>query len=423
MDYLLYNIRLVDVAQRQVRVEPWALVWDQDGIIRDSGPEQVVLLRYPRATRLDGKNSYVLPGLIDCHVHFSAAGHPSKWDDLTLSVPEMTARALVHAKRTLYAGITSVRDAGSPFGIGVGVRRAIEHGWHVGPHMRVAGTPFSITGGHADPANGFPPHIHWQGGAVVDSPDDARREARRQLRDGVDVLKFMASGGVMSTGDKSTERGLLVEEMAAAVAEAKNRGKKTMAHAQAQEGIENALKAGVDSIEHGFYLSDWAIEEMIKRDVTLVATLTAVQQIIDHGVESGIAPDSVEKAKVAQEAHQNSLLRAFRAGVRFAMGTDAGTPFNYHGDNAQEIRHLLDLGLNIWDALEAATIHGAELLDIPSGLIAPGYLADLILLPNNPIDHPPTLWTTSERRQVIKQGQLVKRLDSVDPVEPKEATV
>ncbi|WP_053958965.1 metal-dependent hydrolase family protein [Sulfobacillus thermosulfidooxidans] len=407
MEYLLYNIHLVDVSHRQVRDEPWALVWDHDGIIRESGPEKIIGVRFPHATRINGQNRYVLPGFIDCHVHFSAAGHPNKWDDLTLTVPEMTARALVHARRTLFRGITSVRDAGSPFGIGVGVRRAIEHGWHEGPHMRVAGTPFSITGGHADPANGFPAHIHWEGGAVVDSPDDARKEARRQLREGVDVLKFMASGGVMSTGDKSTERGLLLEEMAAAVAEAKNRGKKTMAHAQAQEGIENALKAGVDSIEHGFYLSDWAIEEMIKREVTLVATLTAVQQIIDHGVESGIAPASVEKAKIAREAHQNSLQRAFRAGVRFAMGTDAGTPFNYHGDNAQEIRYLLEVGLNIWDALEAATIHGAELLDIPTGVIAPGFWADLVLWPDNPIERPATLWTPTDRHQVIKKGELL----------------
>lgn len=404
---VLYNVRVVDVNDRKVLEDPLAIFWDDKGVIKDIGPKDVLTRKYLRANLIDGQGYYVTPGLIDCHVHVNFAGEPNHRIDAPWSVPELTGRALFHAEETLKAGITSIRDAGSFFGIGIGVRNAIEQGWHLGPHMRAAGSPLTMTGGHGDLQNGFPDHIQLLGGAVVDSPDEARKEARRQLRMGADVLKFMASGGVMSQGDKSTERGLLEEEMAAAVQEAKNRGKRTMAHAQAQKGIENAIRAEVDSIEHGFYLSDWAIAEMLEREIYLVATLTAVQQIIDHGSDAGIPKPSVEKAKVAQAAHQESLLKAYKAGVLFAMGTDAGTPFNFHGENAQEIKLLLDIGLNIWDVLATATKHAATLLDFPAGMIAPDYWADLVLWKGNPVLSPQILWDSEGPEQVFRQGARV----------------
>ncbi len=407
MSRLLKNIHLVDIGQKQVLRDPWAVLWDDEGVIVDTGPMAVLEHNYPRADIVDGQGKYLTPGLIDCHVHVSARGAADHREDDHLSVPEITARALVHASETLHAGITSVRDAGSPFGIGIGVRHAIERGWHRGPHMRVAGAPFSITGGHGDPHNGYADSVHFGGAAIVDSPDESRREARLQMRQGVDVLKFMASGGVMSSGDKSTERGLLEEEMAAAVIEARNRGKRTMAHAQSTEGIDNAIRAGVDSIEHGFYLSPWAIGYMAEHQVYLVATLTAVQQIIDNGVRAGISESSVDKAKVAQQAHQESVLKAYRAGVPLALGTDAGTPFNIHGQNAQEIQHLLAVGIDIWEALRAATVNAANLLDLPTGVIEPGYWADMLLWDEDPIERPAVLWAPPGPPRIFLRGRAI----------------
>jgi imidazolonepropionase-like amidohydrolase len=315
------------------------------------------------------------------------------------------ARALMNARRTLNAGVTAVRDAGSSFGIGVGVRRAVEMGWHPGPHVRAAGEPFSITGGHGDPQNGWPDHVHWESGTVVDSPDEARRAARRQARAKVDWLKFMASGGVSSVGDKSTERGLPEADMRAAVEEARNVGIRTMAHAQAEIGIDHAIRAGVDSIEHGFYLSDWAVDTMARDNIAMVPTLSAMVQILAHPDQ--VLPSTLEKAKVARDAHFSAVLRAYQGGVPVVMGTDAGTPFNQHGENAQELLYLKEAGLSSWDVLKASTIRAATLLDLPTGRIAPDHWADLLLLDANPLDDLQVLTQSQHRQAVFWQGHRV----------------
>ncbi|NMP22237.1 metal-dependent hydrolase family protein [Sulfobacillus harzensis] len=399
----IYHVMIVNPETE--RVAPGTvLIGDDGGIEAVQGPgdppsESSVAV-------LDGGGLYLLPGLIDAHVHLRSDAVGNRDMDAKLTAADFMARALMNARITLERGITAVRDAGSSFGIGVAVRRAVEAGWHPGPHVRTAGEPFSITGGHGDPQNSWPSHVHWETGTIVDSADDARRAARRQVRDKVDFLKFMASGGVSSVGDKSTEIGLGEEEMRAAIDVARNAGIRTMAHAQAEQAIDNAIRAGVDSIEHGFYLSDWAIETMAARGIALVPTLSAMVQILQH--ESQVAPTTVEKAKLARDAHFASVQRAYAGGVPIVMGTDAGTPFNFHGENAQELVYLSQAGLSMWDSLKAATSAAARLLDLPTGRLQSGYWADLTLWAENPAQDLGVLLKADAFKGVVQRGRVVR---------------
>lgn len=400
---VIKNVHIVDVDREQIERGAVAIsdsgwitqVWTGSQVPDNAGAEVI-----------DGHGGYLMPGLIDAHVHLRSGAAATRDADNKWTPVEYMARALVNARHTIDAGITSVRDAGSSFGIGVGVRRAVDLGWHVGPHVRAAGEPFSITGGHGDPQNGWPDHVRWNTGTVVDSPEEARRAARRQARAKVDWLKFMASGGVSSVGDKSTDRGLPESDMRAAVEEARNVGIRTMAHAQAEVGIDNAIRAGVDSIEHGFYPSDWAIDTMAKNHIALVPTLSAMVQILAHPDE--VAPSTLDKAKVARDAHFSAVLRAYRAGVPIVMGTDAGTPFNQHGENGQELLYLHEAGLSTWDTLKAATSGAAELLDLPTGRIGTDHWADLLLVDANPYEDLRVLTRSEHRVAVFWQGRRLR---------------
>ena len=197
--------------------------------------------------------------------------------------------------------------------------------------------------------------------------------------------------------------------MRAAIEEARNVGKRTMAHAQGSVGIKNAILAGISSIEHGFYLTDEIIELMLERDVFLVPTLSAVHHIVEKGTEAGIPPYGVEKAKEAQEAHLKSFYKAYKAGVKIAMGTDAATPFNCHGNNALELELMVNAGMKPIDALVAATSRGAELMGWGDrmGQVKPGFWADLILVDGNPVEDVRVLQDKQNIKVVIKCGEVV----------------
>lgn len=400
---VLKNVKLVDPVAETIA--SGSIRWNGEGIIDAVG----ALGSETSAADIeviDGHQLFVLPGLIDAHVHLRSGSVGNRDLDAKLTAADFMARALMNARVTLNRGVTTVRDAGSSFGIGVAVRRAISAGWHAGPHVQAAGEPFSITGGHGDPQNSWPEHVHWQTGTLVDSVDDARRAARRQVRDKVDWLKFMASGGVSSVGDKSTEIGLEEVDMRAAIVVAKNAGIRTMAHAQAADAIDNAIRAGVDSIEHGFYLSDWAIDTMANQGVALVPTLSAMVQILQH--EKEVAQSTVEKAKIARDAHFDSVRRALAGGVPIVMGTDAGTPFNFHGDNAQELLYLHQAGLSVWQCLRAATIAAGQLLGLPTGRLARDNWADLTIWSDNPVDDLTVLLNPNALKGIVHQGTVVR---------------
>lgn len=405
MPLVVENARLFDGGS--LSDTPSTVVIDGDRIVK-VGPAGV--MEAPPGSRvIDGTGKFLMPGMVDCHVHITGSGDPNIVKAAKELVPHAAIRASVNAKATVHAGFTAIRDAGAGFLVDVALKQAINEGLVTGPRMQVACGGLSITGGHGDSRNGWPPEIEFKGRLVVDSPDEARRAAREQLRDGADHLKLHATGGVMSEGDVPTARGLTVEEMRAAIEEAHNVGKKAMAHAQGSVGIKNAILAGISSIDHGFYLTDEIIELMLKNDVFLVPTLAAVHHIVEQGTLAGIPEYGVRKAREAQEAHLASFKKAYRAGVKIAMGTDAATPFNYHGRNAVELELMVRAGMKPEDALTAVTRMGAELMGWGDrmGQVREGFWADLILVDGDPLQDVRVLQDVSKIVLVVKGGQVV----------------
>ncbi len=351
--------------------------------------------------------AFLLPGLIDCHVHLTGDGEPDLYRALRKAIPYVTLEAAAHALKTLEAGFTTVRDAGAGYGIDVSLRDAVAAGIVPGPRLQVSGVPLSITGGHGD--DFLPPHVHIEGRRVVDGPDEARKAARTELRAGVDWIKLCATGGVLSERTSPHARGLTVEEMRAAVEEAHNAGRKTLAHAQGTQGIKNAILAGVDSIEHGFYLDDEAIQLMLDRGVYLVPTLAAVHHIVANAARMGASEWGLTKACEAREAHLESFRRALEANVPIAMGTDAATPFNHHGCNARELELMVEAGMSPQQALLSATVRAADLLGLSEhlGTVTPGKIADLIVVAGDPLADIRVLQDVSRILLVMKEGQVV----------------
>ncbi len=365
------------------------------------------------AERIDLGGRTVMPGLIDAHVHLVNTGDPDPMKRLKTSPAQSTIQAVVHAKKALMAGITTVRDLGA-FGGGIdfALRDSVNAGIIPGPRMKVAGRSLTITGGHSDPKNGFPPGFPvadtYGFSVTVDTPEEARRAARIELRRGADCIKFCATGGILSAGTDNRAVGLSRADMAAAVEEAKNRGKRTAAHAQGTEGIKNALAAGVDSIEHGTWFDEEAIEMLIARGAYLVPTLTAGSKIRKMGTAAGIPEEAVKKAKADPNAGVESLMGVYQAGGKIAMGTDAGVPYNFHGANGGELPLMVEAGMTPMDVLMAATCHGAELIGFDTGQLVPGKLADMIVTDGDPLIEIERMAEPDYVVLVMKDGTLFK---------------
>jgi imidazolonepropionase-like amidohydrolase len=372
----------------------------EDGRIVDVGPG------LDADEAVDARGRTILPGLFDCHVHV-ALETIDVWRVVNQPFSYHFFLAAKHLRATLEAGITSIRDAG---GADLGMKEAIANGLISGPRMQISLSMLSQTGGHGD---------DWHlGGAeipllpaypgmprtIVDGPDEMRRKVRELHRDGADVVKVATSGGVVSARDdpshahfRSTELEVLVEEATAA-------GMFVMAHAQAADGIKNAVRAGIRSIEHGIFLDDEGIELMLGHGTWLVPTLVAPQGVID-AAESGAAipPNVLDKARAVIDVHRSAVQAAIGAGVRFAMGTDSGvTP---HGRNLRELALMAGLGMSPGAVLEATTRSAAELLGVVDerGTIEPGKLADLVIVQGDPYafdtlpDRISSVWLAGER--------------------------
>lgn len=370
---MLRAIKNARVLTPQGYLENGVVVFDRAGIehVGYAWPENFQVNEI-----VDAAGAVLLPGLIDTHVHITMDPDPNPWVKMNDSDALIALRGANNARSTLQAGITTVRDLGAKNYTDVALRTAINTGVAVGPYMLVAGKCICMTGGHG-----------WMMGREVDSPDEARKAAREQLKAGADVVKIMATGGVMTPGVEPGAQQLTEEEMAAAIAEARKAGKKTATHAQGASGIKAAIRAGISSVEHGFYLDEEACEMMVSRGVYLVPTLVAPYWIVERGVEAGIPPYAVEKAKRSQEAHLESFSRARSFGVPIAMGTDAGTPFNVHGKNAFELELMVRAGMTNIEAINCATVHAADLLGIAeqTGSIQIGKRADLVLVEGDPL--------------------------------------
>jgi imidazolonepropionase-like amidohydrolase len=346
----------------------------------------------PGARVVDFTHATLLPGLIDCHDHLTMELGPG-WEiePVKGTAADAAIQGTVFALRTLRAGFTTVRNLGDRDGESVALRNAIASGLVQGPRMLTARHMLSITGGHGDWNNGFRPGLTLLGidaadAGVCDSPDACRLAVRTQVKYGADLIKISATGGVLSAGDEIGARQFSDAELLAIISEAHELGRKVAAHAHGTEGIKAAVKAGVDSIEHGSILDDEAARLMKERGTWLVPTLMAGEQVEASARAGKLPPFAVAKALAVRPKMADSFRRAVLAGVKIAFGTDSAV--SPHGQNAHEFELMVQGGMKPADALRAATSSAAALLgrDRELGTVAPGMLADLVAVSGNPLE-------------------------------------
>jgi len=361
----------------------------EDGKVVSIGPMNAA------AGHVDLSAHSCLPGFIDMHVHLS--GETQKQvdmlrDRLTQSPADGALRAVVLAQRTLMAGFTTVRDMGSPDALNISLKRAIDSGAIAGPRMFTAGRSIATTGGHADPTNGLSHRLLEAIGnpgpneGVVNSAEEARAAVRARYKEGADLIKVTATGGVLSQARNGHNPQYSEEELRAIVATAKDYGFRVAAHAHGLEGIKRALRAGVDSIEHGTMMDDEAIALFKKHGAYYVPTITAGRYVADRAKEADYYSPLVRpKAAAIGPQIQATFGRAYKAGVKIAFGTDAAVfP---HGDNAKEFAYMVEAGMPPLAAIRSATLTAAELLDQTGrlGAIEPGYAADIVAVSGDPL--------------------------------------
>ena len=383
-----------------------AVVLVQGERITAVGPAAQV--RIPAGARvIDLAGHTLLPGFIDAHTHLTSIDNDG--GDLA-ALRETPAHgaiyATVNARKTLEAGFTTVREAGSLGYVDVAVRDAITRGIIPGPRIHASGPALGTTGGHAD-VNGWSPFLDLPGtGAIVDGADAVRRQVRLNVKYGADQIKIVATGGILSVGDAIGAPQMTDEELTAAVSEATRLGRPVMAHAHAGAGLLAAVRAGVASIDHGSLVSDTAIAEMKARGTFLVPTLIILEEIVRDGEAKGVPAYARAKATAIAAERRVRLRAAYRAGVRFALGTDATS--DIHGRNGEEFRYMVEiLGATPMEAITIGTRNGATLLGVEQdlGTVAVGKLADLVAVAGNPLEDITRLQRTA---LVMKGGTVVK---------------
>ncbi|MGH2928933.1 MAG: metal-dependent hydrolase family protein, partial [Solirubrobacteraceae bacterium] len=371
----------------------------------------------PRDARVvDAAGLTLLPGLIDTHVHLRSRGNGRDYgEQLNTSASLYVLNAVPAARATLEAGFTSVRDAG---GTPAGVKMAIDAGVIEGPRMKVAVTALSQTGGHTDG--------HFLCGAmltaqlpdvpssVVDGVEPMRQRVREVIRAGADWIKLCTSGGVLSPNDDPHHATLSLEEITAACEEAAAQGRKVMAHAQAAEGIKNALRGGVATIEHGIWIDDDAMEMMLDGGQTLVPTLVAPLWVLRHAEAGRMPPWATEKARIVRDDHHHNVKRAIEAGVKVAFGTDTGV--GPHGSNGEELLIMQELGLDALSCIRSATTVAAETVGWTGevGTLKPGAWGDVIGVPGDPLEHLELLAKPEMIELVVKGGDVMKERELVN---------
>ncbi|MEL6245640.1 MAG: amidohydrolase family protein [Pseudomonadota bacterium] len=338
-------------------------------------------------TVIDLKEAYVLPGLIDSHVHLGGERSPtSRLKALTDSEVDEAFDGALHARRTLMAGFTAVQDVGGTNEAIFSLRDAVAAGKVPGPHIKASGRAVSATGGHGD-ANGYSPALSalFTGANTCDGADDCRRAVRQLVKDGADVIKITATGGVLSNTAAGLEQQLFDDELVAIVEAAETMGRRVTAHAHGKGGIEAALRAGVHSIEHGTYLDEETVALFKSQDATLVPTVLAGVTVTGWTNEPWLPEPSREKAAQVGPTMLEMLRTARKGGVRVAFGTDSGV--SKHGNNAREFELMVEAGYSPEEAIESATVIASEhiRMDDVIGTLEAGKHADLIALDGDPL--------------------------------------
>jgi len=406
---LIHNGTLIDGSG--VDPTPDAALLIQDNVIQEAGPRASISAPAD-ATVIDAQGGFILPGFIDTHVHFMLEG---------VNLAQMMGTpfsynfylAMDRMRRTVDAGITSVRDAG---GADLGLKKAVEDGLLVGPRMQISITALSITGGHVDgwmPSGqtfDLLPEYPGMPSPICDGVDEVRKKVREVLRAGADVIKVCSTGGVLSPTDHPEFTQFTVEELSVMVQEAAyRRGLKVMAHAQGTEGIRNAILAGIHSIEHGMFLDDETIGLMLEKGTYLVPTLLAPLAVLEAAEGSGAMPEyGIRKARATIDAHRDSIARAYQAGVRIAMGTDAGVM--PHGTNLRELGLMCGIGMSPMEAIVATTQVAADCMGWGDrlGSLTPGKLADVVVAAADPLADIRSLEDVDNIKLVMKDGRVLK---------------
>ena len=341
-------------------------------------------------TVINLRNATLMPGWTDMHVHLTSEyRRNNEIDRFRLDAADVAIDSVMYAQRTLLAGFTSVRDLGDGFRASLALRDAVNAGKVPGPRIYAAGKSIATTGGHADPTNGWADFLGGNPGpidGVINGPVEAAQAVRQRYKDGSDVIKITATGGVLSIAKNGLNPQFTEEEIRAVVSTAKDYGFTVAAHAHGAEGIKRAVRAGVDSIEHGTFMDDEAMALMKLRGTWYVPTISAGKWVGERANEDGFFPAIVRpKAALIGPKIQSTFAKAYKAGVRIMFGTDTGV--SAHGDNAREFAYMVEAGMPAMEAIRSATIIPAKFLGVDDrlGSIETGKLADLVAVPGDPL--------------------------------------
>lgn len=392
--------RLLDVRTGQYTNNAVVLV--ESGLIKAINPTNPPA----GAATIDLSSATCLPGLIDTHTHINGDPTLSGARRLGTSVPKAAIVGAANAKKTLLVGFTTLRNVGAAGYADVAVRDGINEGLIDGPRLFVSGPALGITGGHCD-NNFFPPEMDYRSGGVADGPWAARAKVREVIKYGADLIKICATGGVLSKGDGVGTPQYTLEEMKAIVEEAHKLERKVAAHAHGTEGIKDAIRAGVDSVEHCSFIDAEGIELAKKNGTVLNFDIYNDDYILAEGLKNGLLPENIEKEKQVGKAQRESFLRAYRGGAKLGFGSDAGV--YPHGDNWKQFPYMVEFGMRPYEAIRAATLTNAELLGMGQtlGTLEPGRYADIIAIDGDPL----TDIRLMEKVRFVMKGGKVYRND------------
>lgn len=358
---------------------------------------------------IDLKDKTVLPGLMDMHVHIEFESNPKQYEErFRLNDADVAFRSAVFAKRTLMAGFTTVRDLGGT-GVNVSLRNAINQGLAEGPRIFTAEKIIATTGGHGDPTNGCRRELMGDPGpkeGVVNGPEEAAKAVRQRYKNGADLIKVTATGGVLSVAKDGQGPQFTGDELDAIVRTAKDYGMHTAAHCHGAEGMKRAVEAGITTIEHGTFMTPEIMQLMKEKGTYYVPTITAGKFVAEKAEVPGFYPELVvPKARAIGPQIQSTFARAYQVGVRIAFGTDSGV--SPHGENAKEFIYMTEAGMPAMEAIRSATVTTAELLGISDklGTIEAGKLADIIAVDGNPLERIEVMLAV---RFVMKEGAVYK---------------